>query len=132
MYLFLSLKERQSFIFEAYCAVFIGCTTAVTHCHLLLFVATRCHSLPLVAPLVVTRCHSLYHSLSLLVIHYYSLPFFVTCCHLMYHSFINDQPITVVYKYKRKLLFCGQNCGMFKLPGRSDGLETVFLCLDRF
>ena len=39
-----------------YCAVFIGCITAVTRCHSLLFVVTRCHSLSLVAPLVVTRC----------------------------------------------------------------------------
>ena len=64
---------------------FIGCTTAVTLCHSLLFVVTRClthsHSLSLIAPLVVTRCtthcHSLYYSL------YHSLSLVATRCHLL-------------------------------------------------
>ena len=71
---------------------------AVTHCHLLSLVVTRCitrchslslvvplvvtrcHSLSFVVPLVVIRCHSLYHSLSLVV------PFVVILCHSLYHS----------------------------------------------
>ena len=32
---------------------------AVTHCHFLLLVVIRCHSLSLAVPNVVTRCHSL-------------------------------------------------------------------------
>ena len=35
---------------------------AVTRFHLLSFVATRCHSLSLVEPLIATPCHPMYHS----------------------------------------------------------------------
>ena len=46
-------------------------TRCITRCHFLSFVVplvvTRCHLLSLVVPLVVIRCHSLYHSLSLVV-----------------------------------------------------------------
>ena len=66
-----------------YCAVFTGCTTAVTRCHSLLFVVARCHSLHYSLSLFVTRyitlvtlCHSLHHSLSHVVIR----------CHSLYHS----------------------------------------------
>ena len=76
--------------FEVYCAVFIGCTNAVTrctHCYLLSLVVTRCitrcHSLSFVAPLVVTRCHSL----SLVV------PLVVTCC----HSLSLDVPLVCLF-----------------------------------
>ena len=57
-----------------YCAVFIRCTTAVTHCHFLSLVVTRCitrcHSFSPVVLIVATRCNSL----SLLV------PLVVTGC----------------------------------------------------
>ena len=60
---------------------------ALTHCHLLSCVftrcITRCHSLPLVVPLVVIRCHSyqsLSLSLSLIAICCNSLSFVVTRC----------------------------------------------------
>ena len=113
------LKERQSFIFEVYCVVFLGCTNAVTRCHSLLFVVTRCHSLYNFLSLFVTccttrchslsfvvtrctpRCHSLYHSLSLVVIRchslYHSLSIVVIRCHSLSFDvpfvclFINDQ-----------------------------------------
>ena len=82
MYLFLSLKERQSFVFRSA----LCCFHWMYHCchslsliaicfySLSLFVTcctTRCHSLSLVVSLVVTPCNSLllvairYHLLSL-------------------------------------------------------------------
>ena len=65
-------------------------TRCITRCHFLSFVVplvvTRCHLLSLVVPLVVIRCHSLYHSLSLVVIRCHSLPFAFTRCHSIYHS----------------------------------------------
>ena len=82
-----------------YCAVFICCTTAVTLCHSLLFVVTRCHSLYYSLSLFVTccttRCHSLSfpatccttrcHLLSFVVTRHHSLsivvPLAVTRCH---------------------------------------------------
>ena len=63
---------------------------AVTHCHLLSLVVTRCithcHFLSLVVPLVVFRCHSLYHSLSFVVTRCHSLSFVVTRCSTRCHS----------------------------------------------
>ena len=56
-----------------YCAVFIGCATAVTRCHSLLFVVTRCHSL------------------------YYSLPLFATCCTTRCHSLSLDVPLVCLF-----------------------------------
>ena len=88
-----------------YCAVFICCTTAVTLCHSLLFVVTRCHSLYYSLSLFVTcyttRCHSLSfpatccttrcHLLSFVVTRYHSLslvvPRTVTRCHSLSLSF---------------------------------------------
>ena len=40
---------------------------AVTHCHLLSLVVIRCHSLSLVVPLVFIRCTTRCHSLSLVL-----------------------------------------------------------------
>ena len=88
MYLFLSLKGRQSSIlWSVLCRfhwLYHSCHSLsldVTRC------ITRCHSLSLVAPLVVIRCHSLYYSLSLVVIrcHLLSLDVPLVCL------FINDR-----------------------------------------
>ena len=67
---------------------------ALTHCHLLSLVVTRCftrcHSLSLPVPLVVTRCTTLYHSLSFVVTRCttrcHSLSLVDIRCHLLYHS----------------------------------------------
>ena len=85
MYLFLSLKGRQSSIFEVYCAVFIGCTTAVTRYHSLLFVVTRCHSLYYSLSLFITCCTTRLHSLA----------FAVTCCITRCHSLSLTAPLVV-------------------------------------
>ena len=56
---------------------------ALTHCHLLSCVVTRCitrcHSLPPAVPLVVTHCHSL-SLVPIFVTLSHSLPFVVTRC----------------------------------------------------
>ena len=65
---------------------------AVTHCHLLSLIVTRCitrcHSLSLVAPLAVTRCHSF--SLVVICCHslYHLLSLVVICCHSLHHSLL--------------------------------------------
>ena len=69
--------ERMAIIHSLKCTVSFSfvvplLSLALTHCHLLSLVVTRC----------ITRCHSLYHSLSLVV------PVFVTRCHSLYHSVI--------------------------------------------
>ena len=120
--------------FEAYCDVFIRCTTALTRCHSLPFVVTLCHwlslfvtryhSLSLVVTLchllslfvtrcttrchslsfVITRCHSLYHSLLLVV------PLVVTCCTTRCHSLSLDVPLVCLFisdqKISRDLKIC--------------------------
>ena len=85
------------------CAVFIGCTTAVTRCHSLQFVVTRCitccHSFSLVAPIVI-RCHSLPLVVPLIVIlcHSFSLVRFVAIrCHSLYHSLSLDVPLVCLF-----------------------------------
>ena len=109
-----SVVERKAII-QVYCAVFIGCTTAVTSCHSLIFVVTRCitryHSLSRVAPLaltrfhslslVVIRCHSLYHSLyhSFLLV----VPFVVTRCHSL--TLVVTRCTTRLSFYKRSKTF---------------------------
>ena len=114
MYLFLSLKWRQSSILWSvlyrfhwlyYCcyslsliaicchALSLVALLVVTLCHLLhhslLFVVTRCHSLSLVVPLFLTR----YHSLSLVV------PLVVTRCHSF--SLVVTRCTTLLSFYKR-------------------------------
>ena len=76
-----------------YCAVFIGCTTAVTRCHSLLFVVTRCHSLYYSLSLFVTCCTTRCHSLSLVV------PLVVIRCHSLYHSLSLDVPLVCLFIY---------------------------------
>ena len=66
-------------------------TRCITRCHSLSFVFILCHSLSLVVPVVVTRCHSLYHSLSRVVI----------CCHLL--SFVVTRCTTRLSFYKWSL-----------------------------
>ena len=94
MYLFLSLKGRQSSILWSVLCRFHW----LYHCcHSLSLIAISCHSLSLVALLVVTRCHSLslvvilchslYHSLSLVV------PLVVTRCTTLSHSLSLDVPL---------------------------------------
>ena len=104
-----------------YCAVFIGCTTAVTLCHSLLFVF---HSLSVVVLLVVTLYHLLHHSLSFVVIlchllslvvplavtHCHSLslvvPLVVTCCHSL--SLVVTRCTTRLSFYKRSEMKCSE------------------------
>ena len=88
-----------------YCAVFIRCTTAVTLCHSLPFLAVtpchllyhslslvviRCRSFSFIVTRCITRCHSLYQPSSLVVICYHSLyhslSLVVIRCHSLYHS----------------------------------------------
>ena len=103
-----------------FCAVFIGCTSAilsVTHCYLLPLVVarciTRCHPFSLVASLFVTRCnslslvvircHLLNQSLSLVVslvvtrcaTRCHSLSFVVTRCTTHCHSLSLVVPLAV-------------------------------------
>ena len=80
-------KDDNHPFFEVYCAIFIGCTTAITRCHSLLFVITRCHSLYFSLSLFVTLCTTRYHSLSFVftrcttgVTRCYSLSLVVTRC----------------------------------------------------
>ena len=98
VYLFLSLKERQSSIlWSALCRFhwFYHC------CHSLSLIAICCHSLSLVVLHLVTLCHLLHHSLSLVVIRCHSFSFIVALvvtrctirCHLMYHSSVFLQTI---------------------------------------
>ena len=84
---------------------------ALTHCHLLSLVVTRCitrcHSLSLVITrwhwlsFVVTRCTTLCHSLSLVVIRchslYHSLSFVVTRCATRCHSLSLDVPLVCIF-----------------------------------
>ena len=107
---------------------------AVTHSSLLSHVVTSCitccHSLSLVAPLVVIRCyllsyvvtrcttccHSLYHSLSLLVIRfhfmYHSLSQIVITSHSLYHSlpFVVTRCTTLLSFYKRSTETVKRSC----------------------
>ena len=82
MYLFLSVKARQSsIIWNVLCRFHL-----LYHCcHSLSLIAICCHSLSLVVLLTVTLCYLLYHSLSLVVIPchllYYSLSLVVIRCH---------------------------------------------------
>ena len=86
-----AVDSRQSHpFFEVYCAVFIGCTNAVTRCHSLLFVVTCCHSLYYSSSLFIicctTRCHSLSFVVTRCTTRCHLLSFVVTRCHSMYHS----------------------------------------------
>ena len=88
MYLFLSLKGRQSSILWSVLCRFHW----LYHCyHSLSVITICCHSLSLVvllvvtlyqivAPLVATRCTARCHSLSLVVTRCHSLPLVVTRC----------------------------------------------------
>ena len=78
MYLFLSLKGRQSFIFWSVLSRF----------HLLY---NCCHSLSLIAIFAVTGCHSLYHPLLLIV------PHVVTRCTTRYHLLSLDVPLVCLF-----------------------------------
>ena len=85
VYLFLSLKGRQSFI--VWCV--LCCFHWLYHCcHSLSLIANCCHSFSLVVLLIVTLCHLLHHSLS-------SLSFVVTCCHSLYLSLSFVVPLVV-------------------------------------
>ena len=88
-------KDGNHPFFEVYCVVFIGCTTAVTRCHSLLFVVTRCHSLYYSLSLFITCCTTRCHSLSLVVL------LVVTCCHSL--SLVVTRCSTRLSFYKRSL-----------------------------
>ena len=101
-----------------YCAVFIGCTTAVTCCHSLLFVVTRCHSLYYSLSFFITCCTTRCRSLSLVVILCYSLyhSSFVathctTCCHSL--SLVVTRCTTRLSFYKRSHICRSSRLQMF-------------------
>ena len=104
VYLFLSLKGRQSFI--------VWCVLCRFHwlyhcCHSLSLIAICCHWLSLVVLLAITLYYLLHHSLSLVVplvvtrCRFLSLvvPLVVTCCHSL--SFVVTRCTTRLSLYKR-------------------------------
>ena len=108
MYLFLSLKERQSSILWSVLCRFHW----LYHCyHSLSVITICCHSLSLVvllvvtlyqivAPLVATRCTARCHSLSLVVIRCHSLSLDVPLVCL----FINDRIYILLHIRKHYLM----------------------------
>ena len=70
-----------------YCVIFIHYTTAVTLCHSLPFVVTRCHSLGHSLSLFVIRCSTCCHSLS----------FVLTRCSNRCHSLSRDVPLVCLF-----------------------------------
>ena len=82
VYLFLSLKGRQSFILWSVLCRFHW----LYHCcHSLSLIAICCHSLSFVVLFVITLYHLLHQSLSFVVI----------LCHPLYHSSSLDVPLVV-------------------------------------
>ena len=106
--------ERMAIIHSLKCAVPFSIvlpllSIALTHCHLLSRVVTRCiircYSLSLFVPLVVTRCHSLPFAVTRTTF-CHSLSFAVTRCTTRCHSLslVVSRCTTRLSFYKRSLL----------------------------